>query len=99
SPAMDRLGHLPDIVVLAGAAALGSAAATEVHRVRRRLPHAHVVLVVDESAVPHARQLLDAGVAGVVLEGSVAATLGLVVRSVCEGYVSVPRGMRHGVDL
>ena len=99
SLAVDRLTRLPDIVILGGAAALGAAAASEVHRVRRRLPDAHVVLVVDDSAAGHARHLLDAGVAGVVLAGSVGRTLALVVRAVCEGYVSVPRSMRHGVDL
>jgi DNA-binding NarL/FixJ family response regulator len=97
--AVDRLTRLPDIVVLGGVAALGPAAASEVHRVRRRLPEAHVVLVVDDSAVGHARHLLDAGVDGVVLAGAVGRTLALVVRAACEGYVSVPRSMRHGVDL
>ena len=97
--AVDHLARLPDIVILAGPAALGAAATSEVHRIRRRLPDAHVVLVVDESAAGHARHLLDAGVAGVVLAGAVGRTLALVVRSVCEGYVAVPRSMRHGVDL
>jgi DNA-binding NarL/FixJ family response regulator len=95
--AVDRLSELPDVVVLAGQAAVGAAA--EVHRIRRRLPDVHVVLVVAEQALGGVRHLLDTGVEGVVLEGALARTLPLVVRSVCAGLVAVPRSMRHGVDL
>ena len=95
--AVDRLVQLPDVVVLADGAAAG--AVGEVHRIRRRLPNAHVVLIVREGALTDVRHVLDTGVEGVVLEGALARTLALVVRSVCAGHISVPRGMRHGVDL
>jgi DNA-binding NarL/FixJ family response regulator len=95
--AVEHLARLPDVVVLAGVAA--RAAAGEVHRIRRRLPDAHVVLIVDEHAPGGVGHLLDTGVAGVVFEEAMGRTLALVVRSVCEGHVSVPRSMRHGVDL
>jgi len=94
---VERLARLPDVVVIAGVAVRGAAA--EVHRIRRRLPDAHVVLIVDEHAPGGVGHLLDTGVAGVVIEEAMGRTLALVVRSVCEGHVSVPRSMRHGVDL
>lgn len=94
---VERLARLPDVVVLAGVALRGAAA--EVHRIRRRLPDAHVVLIVDEHTPGGVGHLLDTGVAGVVIEEAMGRTLALVVRSVCEGHVSVPRSMRHGVDL
>jgi DNA-binding NarL/FixJ family response regulator len=95
--AVEHLARLPDVVILAGVAA--RAAAGEVHRIRRRLPDAHVVLIVDQHAPGGVGHLLDTGVAGVVFEEAMGRTLALVVRSVCEGHVSVPRSMRHGVDL
>ena len=94
---VERLARLPDVVVLAGVALRGAAA--EVHRIRRRLPDAHVVLIVDEHTPGGVGHLLDTGVAGVVIEDAMGRTLALVVRSVCEGHVTVPRSMRHGVDL
>src|SRR6185503_4393966 len=84
---VERLARLPDVIVLAGVA------------LRGRLPDAHVVLIVDEHAPGGVGHLLDTGVAGVVIEEAMGRTLALVVRSVCEGHVSVPRSMRHGVDL
>ena len=94
---VERLARLPDVVVLAGVALRGAAA--EVHRIRRRLPDAHVVLIVDVHTPGGVGHLLDTGVAGVVIEDAMGRTLALVVRSVCEGHVTVPRSMRHGVDL
>ncbi|MEA2253606.1 MAG: hypothetical protein QOI62_2940 [Solirubrobacteraceae bacterium] len=96
--ALDRLRRLPDVILLVDGGS-GAANVGEVHRIRRRLPDAHVVLVVREGALSDLRHVLDAGVDGVVLEPALGRTLALVVRSVCAGHVSVPRGMRHGVDL
>jgi DNA-binding NarL/FixJ family response regulator len=94
--AVDRLAQLPDVVVLAGDAAVGSTG--EVRRIRRRLPDARVVLIVAEGAFGGSRHHLDMGVEGVVLADAIPSTLALVVRSVCAGHVSVPRNMRHGFD-
>lgn len=91
--AVDRLSQIPDVVVLAGDAANGSAA--EVRRIRRRLPGARVVLIVAQRVLSEMRRVLDSGVEGVVLADAIPATLALVVRSVCAGHVSVPRAMRH----
>jgi DNA-binding NarL/FixJ family response regulator len=44
------------------------------------------------------RGLVAAGVDGVVLESQLERNLGLVVRSVCAGQVSVPRSLRYAVE-
>ena len=94
--AVERLSHIPDVVVLAGDAAVGAGA--EVRRIRHRLPGARVVLIVADGALSGVRPLLDTGVEGVVLADTIPVTLALVVRSVCAGHVSVPRPLRHGLD-
>jgi DNA-binding NarL/FixJ family response regulator len=93
----DRLQRRPEVVVLAAADA--SAAGAEAHAIRRRLAGTHVVLLLAADAPQDIRHMLDAGIDGVVLERDLEATLGLVVRSVCAGHVTVPRALRHGVDL
>jgi two-component system, NarL family, response regulator LiaR len=90
----DRLTRRPDVVLLAGSdpAAFGPSA----HRIRRRLPDVQVVLVIGAER-PSARHVLDAGVHGIVLEAELEATLGIAVRAVCAGQLTLPREMRHGV--
>lgn len=94
---LDRLQRRPEVVVLV--AADPHAAGAEAHAIRRRLPGTHVVLLLADDASQDVRHMLDAGIDGVVLERELDATLGLVVRSVCAGHVTVPRALRHGVDL
>jgi DNA-binding NarL/FixJ family response regulator len=94
--AVDRLARLPDVVLLAGDAALETTG--EVRRIRRRLPDVRIVLLVDAPVTGGVRHVLDIGVDGIVSSDSPAETLALVVRSVCAGQVSVPRSMRHAVE-
>lgn len=93
---LDRLSHVPDVVVLSGEAA--AAAAGEVRRIRMRFPRTRVVLIIAEHAGTEMRRLLDTGVDGVVLADAIPETLALVVRSVCAGHISVPREMRHSLE-
>ena len=94
---LDRLQRRPDVVVLT--ARDRGAAAAEAHVIRRTVQATHVVLLLADDAPQDVRPLLDAGVDGVVLERELEATLGVVVRAVCAGLVTVPRVLRHGVDL
>ena len=73
------------------------ASLTQAARAGRRLRDVHVVLVAStRRSSPDVRRVLEAGVDGVVLEADLEATLGLVVRAVCAGHVSLPRALRHG---
>jgi NarL family two-component system response regulator LiaR len=92
----ERLTRRPDVVVLAGPDP--DALAPCAHRIRRRLPEVHVVLVVGAGTRPSTRQLLDAGVDGIVLDADLEATLAIVVRAVCAGHLTLPRAMRHAVE-
>jgi DNA-binding NarL/FixJ family response regulator len=94
---LDRLQRRPDVMVLASRDLDGSLA--QAARARRRLRDVHVVLILDGAASPDIRRVLEAGIDGVVLEPDLEATLGLVVRAVCAGHVSLPRAMRHAIDL
>jgi DNA-binding NarL/FixJ family response regulator len=94
--ALGRLRRRPDVVVLADSSV--QSGASEANRIRRRIEHTHVVAVLAEDGTRDAAQMLNAGVDGVVAANAVEATLGLVVRSVCSGLVSMPKAMRHGVD-
>ena len=94
--ALGRLRRLPDVVVLADSSV--QSGASEANRIRRRIAKAHVVAVLAHNGTRDAAQMLSAGVEGVVAADAVEATLGLVVRSVCSGLVSMPTAMRHGVD-
>jgi DNA-binding NarL/FixJ family response regulator len=94
---LDRLDRRPDVMLLAGTSS--RALATAAHAVRRRLRDVHVLLVVGAGADFGARHLLDAGVEGIVVESDLEATLAIAVRAVCAGHLSVPRGMRHVVEM
>jgi DNA-binding NarL/FixJ family response regulator len=94
---LDRLQRRPDVVVLA--AHDRGAAAADAHAIRRTVLDTHVVLLLADDAPQDVRPLLDAGIDGVVLERELEATLGVVVRAACAGLVTVPRALRHGVEL
>lgn len=95
--AMDRLQRRPEVVLIAEDDP--SVATAEAHAIRRRLGDVHVIVILSPNARHDLRHLLDAGVEGVAMESDLEATLGLVIRSACAGYVSVPRALRHGVEL
>jgi DNA-binding NarL/FixJ family response regulator len=94
---LDRFQRRPDVVVLT--ARDRGAAAADAHAIRRAVQGAHVVLLLAGDATQDVRPLLDAGIDGVVLEPELETTLGVVVRAVCAGLVTVPRALRHGVEL
>jgi DNA-binding NarL/FixJ family response regulator len=96
-PEFDHLEWLPDVALLTGSS--GAALATAAHAVRRRLRDVHVILLVGARTACGARHLLDAGVEGIVAENELEATLPIAVRAVCAGQLSVPRAMRHAVEL
>jgi DNA-binding NarL/FixJ family response regulator len=92
----DGVQRRPDVVVVAGADP--ETCVAEAARVRRWLPGAHVVMVLAGTGGYNVRRLLEAGVDGVVLEPDLDDTLGLVLRAVCGGHLSLPRSMRHAVE-
>jgi DNA-binding NarL/FixJ family response regulator len=96
-PDLDALERRPDVMLLTGPSC--RALATTAHAVRRRLRDVHVVLVLGADADCATRHLLDAGVDGIVAERDLEATLAIAVRAVCAGHLSVPRGMRHSVEM
>jgi DNA-binding NarL/FixJ family response regulator len=59
----------------------------------------HVVLLLGADADCATRHLLDAGVDGIVAEAELEATVAIALRAVCAGHLSVPRGMRHSVQM
>jgi len=94
-PDIDRLERRPDVMLLAGTSS--RAAAAHAHAVRRRVRDVHVLLVV--GADFRDRHLLDAGIEGIVVERDLEATLAIAVRAVCAGLLSLPREMRHAVEM
>jgi DNA-binding NarL/FixJ family response regulator len=96
-PDLDGLERRPDVVLLTGASCRELAG--EAHSVRRRLRDVHVVLLLGADADCATRHLLDAGVDGIVAEAELEATVAIALRAVCAGHLSVPRGMRHSVEM
>jgi len=96
-PEYEHLRRRPDVVLLTESA--GPALAAAAHDARRRLRDARVLLLVGAGAQRGARHLLDAGVDGIVLETELEATLAIAVRAACVGHLTLPRSMRHGVEL
>jgi DNA-binding NarL/FixJ family response regulator len=94
---LDALERRPDVVLLAGASCAEPAAVA--HGVRRCLRDVHVVLLLPANADCATRHLLDAGVDGIVAEPELEATLAIALRAVCAGHLSVPRRMRHSVEM
>jgi DNA-binding NarL/FixJ family response regulator len=93
----DRLRRRPDVVVLAHRDL--DVSFTQASRAARRLRDVRAVLVLDAGVTPDVRRVLEAGIDGVVSEPELESTLGFVVRAVCAGHVSLPRAMRHAIDL
>jgi DNA-binding NarL/FixJ family response regulator len=96
-PDLDDLERRPDVVLLTGASCRELASVA--HSVRRRLRDVHVVLLLGADPDCATRHLLDAGVDGIVAESELEATVALALRAVCAGHLSVPRGMRHSVEM
>jgi DNA-binding NarL/FixJ family response regulator len=96
-PDLDGLDRRPDVVVLTGASC--RELANVAHGVRRRLRDVHVVLLLGADPDCATRHLLDAGVDGIVAEAELEATVAIALRAVCAGHLSVPRGMRHSVEM
>ena len=96
-PDLDGLDRRPDVVLLTGARCAELAIAA--HGVRRGLRDVHVVLLLGADADCATAQLLDAGVDGIIAETELEATLAIALRAVCAGHLSVPRRMRHSVQM
>jgi DNA-binding NarL/FixJ family response regulator len=94
-PDIDGLERRPEVMLLAGTSS--RTLADHAHAVRRRLRDVHVILVV--GAGFRDRHLLDAGIEGIVVESDLEATLAIAVRAVCAGLLSLPREMRHAVEM
>jgi DNA-binding NarL/FixJ family response regulator len=96
-PDLDGLERHPDVVLLAGSSCREPASVA--HGIRRRMRDVHVVLLLGADADCATRHLLDAGVDGIVAEAELEATVAIALRAVCAGHLSVPRGMRHSVQM
>jgi DNA-binding NarL/FixJ family response regulator len=96
-PDLESLDRRPDVVLLTGMSCVELA--TAAHGVRRRLRDVHVVLLLGARPDCATRHLLEAGVDGIVAEAELEATVAIALRAVCAGHLSVPRGMRHSVQM
>jgi DNA-binding NarL/FixJ family response regulator len=94
---LTRSRSQPRVVVVD--APLESGDADEDHLIRRRVPDAHIVAVMRQLQRRSIGRLLDAGADAIVLEPELELNLGLAIRSVCAGHVTVPRQLRHGVAV
>ena len=94
---LDGLERRPDVVLLTGMSC--AELATAAQGVRRRLRDAHVVFLLGARPDCVTRHLLEAGVDGIVAEAELEATVAIALRAVCAGHLSVPRGMRHSVEM
>jgi DNA-binding NarL/FixJ family response regulator len=95
---LTRSRSQPRVVVVVDAP-LESGDADEDHPIHRRVPDAHVVAVMRQLQRRSIGRLLDAGADAIVLEPELELNLGLAIRSVCAGHVTVPRQLRHGVAV
>jgi DNA-binding NarL/FixJ family response regulator len=91
-------GTQPHVIVVVDALLI-SGETEERDRIRRRAPDALIVAVVRRHHRDSVRRLLNAGADAIVLEHELELNLGLAIRSVCAGHVTVPRELRHGVVL
>ncbi len=86
----DALEQL-DAIVMCGASA--SATAKLASEIRLQDSSPRVVAVLQSVAPKQLRELLGAGVDGIVLEAEATATLVVTVRAVCAGQLVVPRDL------
>ncbi len=94
--ALGSLRRLPDAVVLMSHE-LHAELVAQIRSVRRLVPSARLVVVASTLALRTLRELIAEGVDAVVLERDVERSLGLSVRSACEGQLSVPESMRQSL--
>jgi DNA-binding NarL/FixJ family response regulator len=87
--------HL-DILVTAIPGDSGAVLA-QVGKLREGLPDIPIVAVVDSVAEGLAREMLQAGVRGIVLSGELDQVLAATVRATRAGQVAMPRSARHQV--
>jgi DNA-binding NarL/FixJ family response regulator len=71
----------------------------EGHLIQRRVPGAHVVTVIGDAQRRSVRWLLNAGADAIVLESELELNLGLAIRSVCAGHLTVPHQLCHGMAV
>jgi two-component system response regulator DesR len=94
--AADAVGRPPTVSVVAGAD--GDALRTPLHDVRRELPDARVVLVLEHMRGGPLRRALRAGAAAAVTATQVETALALAVRAASAGLVVVPEAMRERLE-
>jgi DNA-binding NarL/FixJ family response regulator len=87
----DRLGRVPDVLVVTGSAANPQRVWASVRRLRRRLPTVRTVVVAASVAGHDVRRMIEAGADGLVLERRMDTTLAVAVRAAMAGQVCVPR--------
>ncbi|HEY8467776.1 MAG TPA: response regulator transcription factor [Solirubrobacterales bacterium] len=76
----------------------GPRSAAAVERVRAASPGARVVLVCAAARPGDARRAIAQGADGIVLSDDVESAIAAVVADVCNGQLSIPRGLRRQVD-
>jgi len=94
--ALGGLRRLPDVVVLAAPERRAELVA-DARSVRRLVPGARLVVVASTLTLRTLRELIAEGADAVVLEPDVERSLGLAVRSACEGQLSFPESMRQSL--
>jgi DNA-binding NarL/FixJ family response regulator len=91
-----------DVAILASAGGAHSRSRRELDALWRRLEDLGVslpvVAVIAEGERRDARKLIEAGVAGLVLEAELAATFTATVRAVCSGQLVYPRELRTAAE-
>ena len=94
--ALGGMRRLPDVVVLVAHERRAELVA-QVRSVRRLVPSARLVVVALTLTLRTLRELIAEGADAVVLERDVERSLGLSVRSACEGQLSFPESMRQSL--
>jgi two-component system response regulator DesR len=90
------LQQQPTVVVVAGAD--GDVLLAPVHEVRRELPDAHPVLVLERIDGGPLRRVLRAGAVAAISADQVETGLALAVRAASAGLVVVPQAMRERLE-
>jgi DNA-binding NarL/FixJ family response regulator len=98
---VEELGHGaaadPDVLVIAFGRGI-TERDQQMRRIRKSLPHTHLIAVMPEDSRRGVRRALEAGADGVVFETEVEAALTWTVRAVLAGQTAVPAARRHEVD-